>query len=118
MDAGERIRLFFGKVWVGPLTGCWHWTGALRFWSREPWDGGYGAFWDGERMVRAHVWLYRQYFGEIPTGQVLRHGCDNRRCVNVFRHIKPGTQLQNVKDIIDAGRFKVFGRPFKQIAKG
>ena len=104
MTTRERLRLFLAKVWVGPLTGCWHWTGAIRRWSREPWDGGYGAFWDGEKVVRAHVWLYRQLHGEVPAGQLLLHDCDNRRCVNVVDHIYPGTQKQNVEDMIAKGR--------------
>jgi len=104
MTAHERLRLFFGKIWIGPITGCWHWTGAIRRWSREPWDGGYSAFWDGRGVVRGHIWLWRQYFGEIPAGQVLLHDCDNRRCVNIFRHIRLGTQHENVKDMLAKGR--------------
>jgi hypothetical protein len=99
-----RLKFFYNHVWKGPLTGCWHWTGALRRWSKEPWDGGYGAFWDGTKVVRAHVWLYRQLIGEIPAGKVLLHSCDNRKCVNVFDHITPGTQKQNVEDMIAKGR--------------
>jgi len=104
VTAHDRLKLFMTKIWVGPLTGCWHWTGALRRWSREPWDGGYGAFWDGEKVVRAHVWLYKQLIGEIPAGQVLLHDCDNRKCVNVEAHIYPGTQKQNVQDMIEKKR--------------
>jgi hypothetical protein len=102
----ERLKLFMRKVWFGPLTGCWYWTGAISRWKREPWDGGYGAFWDGDKVVRAHVWLYRRIVGEIPAGQVLLHGCDNRRCVNVLKHIRPGTQLENVKDMVAKGRHR------------
>ena len=104
MTTKDRLSLFFSKVWRGPLTGCWHWTGALRTWSREPWDGGYGAFWNGAKVVRAHVWLYRQLVGEVPAGKVLLHGCDNRKCVNVMYHIYPGTQAENVQDMIEKGR--------------
>lgn len=104
MPEKTRLGLFLDKIWIGPLTGCWYWTGAIRRWSREPWDGGYGAFWDGERVVRAHVWFYRQLVGEIPAGKVLLHECDNRRCVNVVRHIRPGTQRQNVADMLAKGR--------------
>ena len=104
MTYAERLRLFFGKIKVDHASGCWNWTGAVRSWSKEPWDGGYAAFWDGERVVRGHVWLWRQYFGELKPGEVLLHACDNRRCVNIFRHIKPGTQAQNVKDMLAKGR--------------
>lgn len=106
MEISSRLKLFFAKVQVNHATGCWIWTAAVRRWSKEPWDGGYGAFWDGEKMVRAHVWLYRVYFGDLGAGQVLLHECDERRCVNVFQHIKPGTQLENVEDMIKKGRAK------------
>lgn len=104
MGIRDRLRLFLSKIWVGPLTGCWHWTGALRRWSKEPWDGGYAAFWDGERVVRGHVWIYQQLVGEVPPGKVLLHSCDNRKCVNVIDHIKPGTQLENIEDMVRKGR--------------
>lgn len=87
-----------GKAFVDQLKAL------PRVTIQEFWDGGYGAFWDGEKVVRAHVWLYRQLIGEIPVGQVLFHDCDNRRCVNVVAHIYPGTQKQNVQDMIEKGR--------------
>ena len=108
VEISRRLKLFFAKVQVDKATGCWKWTGAVRRWSREPWDGGYGAFWDGDRVVRAHVWLYRVYFGDLDAGQVLLHQCDERRCVNVFQHIRPGSQAENIVDMVMKGRAKFF----------
>lgn len=103
MNEGDRRR-FWKKVRVSRRTGCWNWTGALRTWNREPWDGKYGAFWMNGRVHRAHKVAYRIMFGEVPEGKVLLHSCDNRRCVNVLRHVRPGTQLQNVLDMVRKGR--------------
>jgi HNH endonuclease len=100
-------RRFWSKVKVDRETGCWIWTASVRTWSREPWDGGYGAFSIDGVIHRAHKVAYRILFGRWPSnGKVLLHGCDNRRCVNVLEHVKPGTQIRNVKDMLAKGRAK------------
>jgi hypothetical protein len=92
-------------VKVDRTTGCWIWTAAVRTWKREPWDGGFGAFKLYGRVHRAHKVAFRIMFGCWPKrGMVLLHGCDNRRCVNVLEHVQPGTQLENVQDMIAKGR--------------
>ena len=91
----------FGRISVTGATGA---TGAIRTWKKEPWDGGYGAFWLNGKVVRAHKAAYIEYVGPIPEGMVLLHECDNRRCVNYRDHIHPGTQLENVADMLLKGR--------------
>lgn len=104
MTKSDRER-FWSKVRVDRETGCWVWTAAIRTWKREPWDGGFGAFKIYGKVERAHKVAYRILFGVWPPrGLVLLHGCDNRRCVNVLSHIAPGTQAQNVADMIAKGR--------------
>lgn len=103
MTKKDRER-FWSKVKIDTGTGCWVWTAAISTWSKEPWDGGYGAFKLGSRVVRAHIVAYQIIFGSVPNGKVLLHGCDNRRCVNVLDHIQPGTQAENVKDMLSKGR--------------
>lgn len=95
---------FIEKVNLNAAGGCWEWTAAVRRWRREPWDGGYGAFFYEGRVVRAHLFAYWYFFGEVPLGKVLLHGCDNRLCVNVIDHVRPGTQLQNIADMVSKGR--------------
>ncbi len=95
---------FIEKVDLHAPGGCWNWTASTRRWRREPWDGGYGAFWWKGRIVRAHLFAYWFYFGKVPSGKVLLHGCDNRLCVNVIDHVRPGTQLENIADMVKKGR--------------
>lgn len=39
---------------------------------------------------------------KVPKGGVVRHSCDNKRCVNPT-HLTLGTRAQNVKDSVDRG---------------
>lgn len=96
------LKRFLSKVYRD-LAGCWLWTGAKRRWSREPNDGGYGAFKDAGKVHRAHKWIYERLVERVRRGKVLLHSCDTRSCVNIW-HLYQGTQLQNVRDMIQKGR--------------
>ena len=52
---------------------------------------------------RAHRYAYRTYRGEIPPGAVMRHICDNKKCVNPF-HLVLGTHSDNVADRVKRNR--------------
>lgn len=105
MRISQRDReRFWKKVRVDHGTGCWIWTASVRTWNREPWNGGYPAFKLNSRVVRGHIFAYQLLFGPIPHGKVLLYSCDNRRCVNVLEHIRPGTQVENVRDMLLKGR--------------
>lgn len=66
---------------------CILWQGAL--------DGrGYGATWDGRRVVGAHRLAYEQANGPIPTGLEIDHLCRTARCINPD-HLEPVTQQEN-----------------------
>ena len=71
--------------WV--MDGCFDWMGTT---TRK----GYGLFWDGERMVSAHRWIYEYCQGTIPDGLQIDHLCRNRRCVNVA-HLDVVTSREN-----------------------
>lgn len=66
--------------------GCWEWTGG-RF------KKGYGAFWLGGKLRRAHRVLYVWTHGEPGLG--LDHECRNHWCVNPD-HLTPRTTGDNV----------------------
>jgi hypothetical protein len=67
-------------------------------------DGYPHAHWD-YKTVRLSRFIYEECFGEITEGMVVRHKCDNPKCINP-EHLELGTQSDNVQDTIDRGRFK------------
>lgn len=99
----QRIAQFWAKVDKnGPipehrpdLGPCWIWTARRR--------GDYGQFWDGQRMVQAHVFSYALTHGPIPDGLDTCHHCDYHPCVRPD-HLFAGTALDNVNDMHAKGR--------------
>jgi hypothetical protein len=72
-------------------TECWEWIGGM-------YTTGYGQLTTsryGEDY--AHRWAYSHFKGEIPDKQLIRHKCDNRKCVNP-EHLEIGTKADNNKD--------------------
>ncbi len=53
------------------------------------------------RPIYRHI--YRLYKGAPRKGMVIRHTCDNRRCINP-EHLILGTHQDNVKDRVKRGR--------------
>jgi hypothetical protein len=94
-------------------TQCWMWTGGIT-------SSGHGNFRiklaDGWKQIGAHVYSYIHHHGPVPIGEngkplVIRHSCDIRPCVNP-NHLLPGTQKQNMQDMIARNRGRMqFGRP-------
>lgn len=66
---------------------------------------GYATAWvtvDGRRYTTTkHRAVYYQHTGELP--EVVRHLCDNPRCVNP-EHLEGGTQVDNMRDCRERGR--------------
>ena len=74
-----------------PMSGCWLWT-ACR-------DGhGYGMFRMDGTTLRANRVSYERYVGPIASGQIVRHKCDNPRCINP-NHLELGTYKENTADM-------------------
>lgn len=80
---------------------CWTWT-AMRN------EAGYGVLnihvdGVGLRPVIASRLAYELAHGPIPSGNVVRHKCDNPPCVRAS-HLELGTQIDNMRDMRERGR--------------
>jgi len=92
----QQFKNFWKKVKVTEGEGCWEWDAAM-------YSNGYGHFVVSGKDHLAHRLSFQLSVGEIPEGLVLRHTCDNRKCVRP-EHLIPGTHSENLRDCVDRGR--------------
>jgi len=91
----NKIReRFWTKVAITHPEKCWEWQAGKR-------SDGYGHFNVNYRNLAAHRFSFYLMYGEEP--EVVRHKCDNPKCVNPF-HLEAGTQKQNCRDTVERGR--------------
>ena len=93
------MERFWSKV---DRTGeCWNWTGCTD-------KDGYGRFWwdSKERSIAAPRAAIMVEGGDIPSGMMVCHTCDNRLCVNP-NHLYLGNAQSNMSDKMQRGRHKV-----------
>lgn len=81
-------------------------NGCIECISHSRDDCGYTRVFIEGKPERLFRYLYKQKYGEIPKGMVIRHKCDNSYCCNV-QHLEIGTQLDNINDMIVRGRYKL-----------
>lgn len=77
---------------------CWCWQGAKHSRTR-----GYGKFRIGNKVLNAHKASYILFRGEVATGLVIGHQCNNEACVSPW-HLKAETQQQNMEYCVASGR--------------
>lgn len=71
-------------------NGCVEWTGCTD-------AKGYGVLGVNKKNIKAHRISYEMTNGKIPDGLVIRHKCDNKKCINP-NHLETGTNSENIND--------------------
>lgn len=96
-NADNFVRFMQFVIFVGERrSDCWEWSGSCP-------GGRHGHFSIGAGTVKAHRWIYELLHGPIPDGLVIRHKCDNAKCVNPL-HLESGTVADNARDMVERGR--------------
>lgn len=89
---------FWSKVDIRGEDECWEWKSSLN-------SQGYGNLSIGGRrrtggtVETAHRIAYTISIGEIPSGLLVRHLCNNKPCCNP-KHLATGTMKDNGQDLI------------------
>lgn len=81
-------------TWAIDGNGCWNCTSHHQtklIYPRVKIDG---------KQVRINRYHYQKYNGDIPVGMVVRHTCDNKRCINP-EHLIIGTDKDNAMDAME-----------------
>lgn len=92
-------KRFWAKVDILDIDSCWNWKRGL-------FTSGYGQFWNGGTSVHAHRYAYEDYYNtKIPSGKLVCHKCDNRKCCNP-NHFFVGSQSANMQDASNKKRLR------------
>ena len=96
----KQITKFLSKAEKSP-DGCWNWKGA-----KNPSGYGVSSKIKGASLAHRIAWMHKN--GDVPLGPdgktlYILHSCHNRACVNPD-HLRPGTQQDNINDMVAAGR--------------
>ena len=88
---------FLSKFSKGEKNECWEWKSTLFV-------AGYGKLRYGKKIQKlAHRFSYEYFVGPIPTGLVIDHTCENRKCVNP-EHLEPTTIVDNIQRTYNRGK--------------
>lgn len=91
-----KADLLWRMVAIGDPDQCWPWLGTKT-------SHGYGVAQRNGRRILAHRVAFAIKHGDITSGLVVRHKCDNPSCVNP-NHLEVGTQADNLQDCRNRGR--------------
>lgn len=64
---------------------------------------GYGDFEFSGARLKAHRVSYSLHVGTLTDDEVVRHRCDNRKCIKP-RHLDKGSVADNARDMVQRGR--------------
>lgn len=105
------LARFFSKVQLHEKgeNHCWVWTG-----SKD--EKGYGLFRDGQRILRAHRFIFETIHGPLAADELACHRCDNPPCVNPH-HLFRGSHQDNVDDCIAKERRSYVSGPEHHASK-
>lgn len=92
----KEYERFISKIEIDPKTDCWEWQGRKN-------KDGYGTFHILRDSKLVHRVAYEHFCGQIPEGLLVCHTCNNPCCVNP-KHLKLGTDQNNMDDMVLAGR--------------
>ena len=89
---GEDIKKFWSKVDIKSSDECWNWIGGLV--------GEYGRIYIDSIQFKSHRISWHIANGDIPSGKLILHKCDNKKCVNPS-HLYLGTSSDNMRDRLE-----------------
>jgi len=81
-------------------TGCMEWTRCYNT------DGYPRAYINGQANGKVHRIVWELYNKESAHNQVVRHTCDNPKCINP-KHLLIGSNKDNVQDRTDRDRLGI-----------
>lgn len=79
------------------VNDCLEWQGCLNT------DGYPRVFYNGNSNGKLHRIVYELVYSEDISGKVIRHTCDNPKCINPV-HLISGTPYDNARDRDSRGR--------------
>lgn len=101
----SKDERFWQKVNKKSDDECWEWLGCRH----HQWK--YGSFNVDGKYIAAHRYSWILHYGNIPTGFIVCHHCDNPPCCNP-KHLFLGTDADNNLDKRLKGRQPdVIGEP-------
>lgn len=101
ISSDRRSRFARKVVKAGPAE-CWLWQAGVN-------EHGYGVFWNGERLEKAHRFALRAEGVRVDADADVCHTCDNPPCVNPS-HLFVGTAQTNNDDMWNKARATVIRR--------
>ena len=84
------IRLKNNVDFIDGANGCWIWTGSKSV-------SGYGRLRVGNKQYITSQISYVVFKEDLKVGEVVRHKCDTRLCINP-EHLEAGTHQDNMND--------------------